>query len=264
LRDVFGWNQPFKETEVDRKLLGILTAGGLLRRDGDVLHSRVRVASLGPDLFLHSAFPTDDEHAVFFGPDSYRFVRFILQHLPECRAGARIIDMGAGSGVGGIAVKRIRPHALVTLVDSNPRALDLAKVNATAAGLDVETAESTSVPGPADVVIANPPYMMDAQHRTYRDGGDLLGGQVALEWAEQALQQLDEGGTMLMYTGAAFTHGRSPLLQALEETCSRGHCSLHLVEIDPDVFGDELVRPSYREVERIAVFGAVVTRAAVS
>jgi len=67
---------------------------------------------------------------VFFGPDSYRFVRFLQQHWP---VGVRhIVDLGAGSGAGGIAAAKLAPGSRVTLVDTNGRALALARVNAAA------------------------------------------------------------------------------------------------------------------------------------
>jgi methylase of polypeptide subunit release factors len=126
--------------------------------------------------------------------------------------------------------------------------------------MEVTLLQSRSVPSGADIVIANPPYMMDPQGRTYRDGGDLLGGGLALEWAEHAICELKAGGTLLLYTGAAFRSGRSPLLEALEHLCRQTTTSLSLEEIDPDVFGDELLEPAYREVERIAAVGAVLRR----
>jgi hypothetical protein len=108
-------------------------------------------------------------------------------------------------------------------------------------------------------VIANPPYMIDPARRSYRDGGDLHGGAVALDWAKQALAS---GSTMLLYTGAAIVRGASPLIEALHEACSSAGASLDVEEIDPDVFGDELEQPAYAEVERIAVIGAVIGKSA--
>ena len=39
-------------------------------------------------------------------------------------------------------------------------------------------------------------------------------------------------------------------------------CSLRYDEIDPDIFGEELERPRYAEVERIAAIGAVIRKRA--
>jgi methylase of polypeptide subunit release factors len=109
-------------------------------------------------------------------------------------------------------------------------------------------------------VIANPPYIMDAKGRSYRDGGDLLGGQVALDWARQALASLTPGGTMLLYTGAAVVKGEAPLMHALDEVCQSAGVELVIEETDPDVFGEELEQPAYADVERIALFCVTIRR----
>jgi hypothetical protein len=65
---------------------------------------------------------------------------------------------------------------------------------------------------------------------------------------------------MLLYTGAAFLDGRSPLLVALKSDCNAAGAQITIEEIDPDVFGEELQREEYRDVERIAAVGVRVTR----
>jgi hypothetical protein len=89
----------------------------------------------------------------------------------------------------------------------------------------------------------------------------LLGGAVALAWAEQALVAMAPGGTMLLYAGAAYEDGRARLVDALERVCAGRGANLAIEELDPDVFGDELESPAYADVERIAAVGAVITKA---
>jgi methylase of polypeptide subunit release factors len=254
LRDVFGWNRPFEDRDVDPELLALLHRAGIVSEG----RSSLRVASLGDDLFLHSAYPTEATEAVFFGPDTYRFVRFVQQHWPQ--GVRRVVDLGTGSGAGGIAAARLAPEAQLALVDINPAALALARVNARAAGVRAELHHGCDIPRGADVVIANPPYMMDPAARAYRDGGELLGGGVAVEWTGRALAALASGGTMLLYTGAAMADGASPVQAALETTCRAAGASLQIEEIDPDVFGEELDQPAYEHVERIAAVGAVIRK----
>ena len=252
LRDIFGWSRTFERTDLDPELLVLLESAGAVEQVGDKLRSRVRVASLGPDLFLQSAFPTSGHDAVFFGPDTYRFARFLQAAIPRLAdKPAHIIDMGTGSGAGGIVAARLLPEARLTLVDVNSAALKLAAINSAAAGVEADLVTSDRIPAGADLIVANPPYMIDPDKRAYRDGGDLLGGAVALDWARQAVEAK---ATMLLYTGAAFTGGRSPLLEALRELGA----SISVEEIDPDVFGEELAQPAYAEVERIAAIGAVI------
>lgn len=262
LRDIFGWNQPFMPTQLDPELLSVLEAANALEQYEGQLRSTVRVASLGGSLFLHSSFPTERSDSIFFGPDTYRFLRFVEQQLTRVNAPQWIVDMGAGSGAAGIVVAKRYGPTRATLIDVNPAALRFAQINAAFAGVDVETISSHTIPHGPDLVIANPPYMMDANKRTYRDGGDLLGGAVALDWARQALAALHAGGTMLLYSGAAYQRGRAPLIDGLGCACESAGAALIIDELDPDVFGEELDNAAYAQVERIAAVGAVITKAA--
>lgn len=260
LRDIFGWNRPFAPDELDQGLLALLSDADALETCGDRLRSKLRVASLGGSLFLHSSFPTDEPDSVFFGPDTYRFARFIREHLRNLPTPRSVVDMGAGSGPGGILIARFFRESRVTLVDVNPAALRLAAINAAYTGARVETLVAAHLPPGSDFVIANPPYLMDAAGRAYRDGGDLLGGAVARDWVGEALASMSPGGTMLLYTGVAYLRGEAPLLQAISDMCRDAAATLAVEEIDPDVFGEELDCDGYAEAERISVVGAVITK----
>ena len=260
LRDIFGWSRMFVEGDIDPELTALMWAANALDRHGGQLKCRFRVASLGGDLFLHSAFPTVATNSVFFGPDTYRFARFVEQQLPGLGDARWLVDMGSGSGAGAIAAARVREFARITMVDVNPAALALATINAQVAGVEAELAQSDAIPSGPDLVIANPPYIIDSTGRSYRDGGALLGGAVAIQWVEQAIANMAPGGSMILYTGAAFADGQAPFLSALEEKCSAVRADLDYVELDPDVFGEELAEPPYANVERIAAIGAVIQR----
>lgn len=267
LNDVFGWSLPFDPDDLDDELLGLMADGGVLRTRGRRLVSRVRVSSLGGLLFLHSAYPTRDKDAVFFGPDSYRFADFIQRELGAAEVRS-LIDIGAGAGVGAIVAAGSRPKARVVMTDVNATALRFARINAAFAGVDGECELDDGLNGAEsrfDLVLANPPYIAGstgAGGRTYRDGGDMLGARLSLDWAEAAMERLNPGGRLLLYTGSAIVAGVDRLRAALESAADVHGCELRYSEIDPDVFGEELSRPVYREVERIAVVGAVATRQA--
>jgi methylase of polypeptide subunit release factors len=172
--------------------------------------------------------------------------------------------MGAGSGVGGIVAASLLPGAAITLLDVNRNALLFAAANADDAGVGVELVEGESladVAGPVDLVIANPPYIMDEAERAYRHGGGMHGARVSLDWALEAAARLAPGGTMLLYTGVAIVGGRDALREALDPALPALGCSFTYEEIDPDVFGEELDQPPYREVERIAAVGVVIGKA---
>lgn len=263
-RDIFGWSRSFKEGDLSPRLMDLLcVANAIERRDGR-FRSKVRVASLGDDLFLHSAYPTNDADSVFFGPDTYRFARFLRDRLPRFGTAKFLVDMGAGSGAGAVVAAKLLHAEKITMVDVNSEALRLAAVNASVAGVAAETLASNSVPSGADLIIANPPYMKDSRERAYRDGGGMLGAKVALDWVGQGLSSLAPNGTILLYTGSPYLDGKAPLIDAILSICARAGASVHVDEIDPDVFGEELECPGYEGVERIAVFGLVIRLQATS
>lgn len=265
LRDVFGWSLPFASELLDAALLNALDCAGMIERHGAMLRSRLRVSSLGGDLFLHSAYPTEDKEAVFFGPDSYRFARLVRQELAHCphRAGARLVDIGTGAGVGAIVASRCCPDLSISMTDINPAALRLARVNARAAGVAPEICRADDLSGMRgrwDIVLANPPFIIDDKGRDYRNGGGLHGAAVALDMAGQALDRLAPAGRFILYTGSAITAGGGDVLYArLADLAARHGCALRYEEMDPDIFGEELENPAYRDVERIALVCAIVT-----
>ena len=264
LRDIFGWSLPFRPELLPADMVASLDEAGALSCDGELLKSRVRASRVGGHLFLHSAYPTDDAESVFLGPDSYRFVDFIRSEIPRMAGVRRLVDIGAGAGVSGIMAAALLPGARITLVDINQIALRLASVNARHAGVAVElvTGEGIeAVSGLVDLAIANPPFIMDEGGRTYRDGGDMHGARLSLDWTLAAARRLEPGGRILLYTGVAIVDGKDELRTALERELPALGCTLRYRELDPDIFGEELDRPSYRDVERIAAVGAVVEAA---
>ena len=264
LRDVFGWSLPFEEGLLARPLHEALERSGMLSREGGLCRSRVRVASLDDRLFLHSAYPTERADSVFFGPDSYRYARFLAAELPRLASVGRLVDIGAGSGVGAIMAAALVPGAGLVATDINRLALRFARTNARHAGVTLEAIETSGldgVEGPVDLVIANPPFVADPAKRLYRDGGAMHGASLSLDWALAAARRIEPGGTILLYTGSAVVEGRDALREALEERLGKLGCSLRYAEIDPDIFGELLDHPGYENVERVAAVGAVVAKA---
>ena len=262
LRDVFGWSLPFRDGVLDSEIVALMERAGVLRRQGRRSRSEVRVASLAGRLFLHSAYPPRDE-AVFFGPDTYRFVDFLRSELGEGVRARRVLDFGAGSGAGGIVVAHLcRPERLV-LADVNPAALCLAEANARFAEVAVESLEADGfqqLEGPFHLIIANPPFIAEGGH-TYRNGGGMHGSELSLQWVEGAAGLLAGGGRLLLYTWIAICGGQDSLRDALQGIFGGSDWQLSYREIDPDIFGEELSRPVYRDVERIAAVGIALRRA---
>ncbi|WP_419736459.1 methyltransferase [Pseudomonas sp. COR18] len=265
LRDVFGWSRPFEPSLLEAAQLAQLQQAGILREDAGRLRSTIRWSSLGDMLLAHSAFPTEEPDAVFFGPDSYRFAGVITDYLNQRFTPVRrAVDIGCGTGVGALLVARARHDAQVLAVDINPRALRLSAVNAELAGvrnLSVYHSDLLdSIEGRFDLIVANPPYMNDSRQRAYRHGGGALGEHLSLRILQASLPRLDVNGALVLYTGVAIVQGQDPFLEAARTLLVDGRYGWTYRELDPDVFGEELDKPGYEQVERIAVVVLTVTR----
>jgi len=265
LRDVFGWSRPFAPGLVSNDELQLLERAQVLVPRGELLGSSVRWSSLDDLLLVHSAFPTDASDAVFFGPDSYRFAQVIHEHLQHNpRPVEHAVDIGCGTGVGALLIARAAQRAQVSAVDINPLALRYATINAALSGVsNVSIAPSDvldGISGTFDLIVANPPYMLDRSARTYRHGGGALGAELSLRIVEQACERLTRHGTLLLYTGVAIVDGRDALLEAIRLRLAGPQWAWVYREIDPDVFGEQLAEPGYEQVERIAAVALTVTR----
>ncbi|MDT9597447.1 methyltransferase [Sphingosinicella rhizophila] len=261
LRDALGWSRPFEKDLLPQRLLELLMEYGWCGSWKGALKFGIRVSTISDRLFVHSAFPTDDPNSVFLGPDSYRFADFVRRELIQHPGGSRLVDIGAGAGVGAITAAPLLPGARLALTDINPLALRFARVNAFHAGIEVETFEGScleGISGPIDLAIANPPFIVDDGKRAYRDGGSMHGAELSLMWAKAAMARLEPGGRMLLYTGSAIVNGRDALEDGLKAEAGRIGAKLRYREIDPDIFGEELDRPAYATVDRIAAVGAVI------
>ncbi|MNH35448.1 hypothetical protein D3C79_961310 [compost metagenome] len=102
--------------------------------------------------------------------------------------------------------------------------------------------------------------MLDAGQRAYRHGGGALGAELSLRIVEQACERLSAGGTLLLYTGVAIVKGRDALLDTVRPSLAGPAFSWSYRELDPDVFGEQLLEPGYEQVERIAAVALTVTR----
>tara|TARA_R110002020_G_scaffold17872_3_gene63330 strand:- start:6601 stop:7578 length:978 start_codon:yes stop_codon:yes gene_type:complete len=264
LRDVFGWSRPFLRDMVAPEDFDLMLQAGILRPWAEGWRSSIRWSSLGDVLLSHSAYPTSSAESVFFGPDTYRFVHAVERWLEANPAPMAIAaDVGCGSGAGAIALAQLQPRCQVLAVDINPQALQMTRVNARVAGLQNITPVLGSlldnVEDKLDLIIANPPYMMDAQERAYRHGGGHLGAGLSVQIVEQALRKLATGGSLLLYTGVAMVDGEDPFYTQLQGLLQGVACHWRYEELDPDVFSEELRRPEYASVERIAAVFLTLT-----
>jgi methylase of polypeptide subunit release factors len=257
LRDVFGWSRPFTRDVVPNAMFALMQDAGILAEEEGLFRSRVRVSSLQGELFFHSAFPTTDADAVFFGPDTYRFARAIKAGLRERTAPIQsAIDIGCGAGPGGILVARYAPSARVLMTDINESALRLARVNAALAGTANAIARRSDIlaeiDGTFDLIVSNPPYLNDTLHRAYRHGGGDFGADLSLRILDAALIRLAPAGTLILYTGTAIVGGRDLFRESALPRLAAADLVWTYEDVDPDVFGEELESEAYRAADRIA------------
>ena len=267
-RDIFGWGRPFHADVAGEHVFSLMQAADMVDPMEMGWRSKLRVASLNEMLFLHSAYPTLEASSVFFGPDTYRFARAVQHHVETQRPMVRrAVDIGTGSGVGAILLADLFPEAEVFGVDINPDALALARINALAnACPQVHMQQSDllqGVTGEFDLIIANPPYLVDAAQRSYRHGGGALGAELSLRMVDAAMERLAPGGALLLYTGVAMVQGEDPFLaDVMDRLRERPGFSWHYAEIDPDIFGEELEHAPYDIADRVAAVQLTLTREA--
>jgi release factor glutamine methyltransferase len=101
---------------------------------------------------------TIDDRVLVPRPESEGLVETGLT-LPH---GARVVDVGTGSGAIALALKHERPDLQVLGTDVSADALDVARANAAALSLDVTFVHGDlldPVDGELDAVLSNPPYV---------------------------------------------------------------------------------------------------------
>ena len=263
LAGVFGWSRPFQPRLLPGALLRLMDAAGVLHREAEGCRARIRVSSLGGQLFVHSAYPTIESDSVFFGPDTVRFVGALNRAVKWTeKAAMRVADIGCGAGPGAIAIATGAPEAEVLMLDINALALRYARVNAAANGvaaLAVHSDVLRDIDGSFDLIVSNPPYLIDGKGRSYRHGGGHLGEGLSLEILRQSTARLTPGGTLLLYTGSAIVRGLDAFSQAARDLLEGSKFDWSYEELDPDVFGEELELPAYGAADRIAAVVLTVT-----
>ena len=121
-------------------------------------------------------------------------------------AKARILDLGCGSGIIGMALKQLEPSAEVVLVDSNSRAVQLARANLARNTLQAEVLESNGISAIQDrvfdLVVTNPPFHV----------GRMRSEKIAHMFIVQAHQVTASGGQLWLVANQFLRY--EPLIQA--------------------------------------------------
>ncbi len=104
---------------------------------------------------------TVDARVLIPRPETELLVELALA-LPD---GAAVHDVGTGSGAVALALKHERPGLRVSASDASAGAVVVARANAARLGEDVEVTHEVGLPGgPYDLVVANLPYVAEAEY----------------------------------------------------------------------------------------------------
>jgi release factor glutamine methyltransferase len=152
--------------------------------------------------------------------------------------GARVADVGTGSGAVALSLKEERPDLSVVGVDISPDALAVARSNAAELGLDVEFVQADlleGVPGEFDAVLANLPYVAEGsalppEIEGYEPELALFGGPDGMDPVRRLLAMLDAVPLVALEVG---------LGEAVASLVSSA--GFRSVEILPDLAGHERV-----------------------
>ena len=113
-----------------------------------------------------------DQRALVPRPETEGLVQAVLELPPG--PGARVADLGTGSGCIAVALAVARPDLRVLALDRSPLALELARENADRQGiagrLEFVEGDFSRLPdswaGTRDIVVSNPPYVSEAEWKT--------------------------------------------------------------------------------------------------
>jgi release factor glutamine methyltransferase len=152
-------------------------------------------------------------------PETELIVEELLNLLPVDAPALprRIADIGTGSGCIAISVAAERPNVQVVATDISRAALDVARRNAARIGVApriefLECAYLSGTSGAFDFILANPPYISEAEYqelapevREYEPETALRAGDDGLRDIRQivdvAAERLKPGGTLFMEIG---------------------------------------------------------------
>jgi len=184
-----------------------------------------------------------DRRALIPRPETEQLWETAAAAMGEAGPGTPIVDLGTGSGVLALALKHAFPTAPVYATDLSEEALDLARENAAANGLEVAFLHGDlfdplplALRGRVELIVANPPYLSEEEWERLPDEIRLheprealvagpAGSEVLARIADEAYWWLGIGGWVLCEIGEAQGEAALVLFAAYER------------EVRPDLAG---------------------------
>jgi release factor glutamine methyltransferase len=159
--------------------------------------------------------------------------------------GARVLDVGTGSGAVALALKDERPDLFLTGSDFSEDALELARLNGEGLGLEVEWLRADlllGMPDEFDAILSNPPYVAESARGSlapeilrHEPAGALFSGPDGLDAIRALLAQVADRArvaTVALEVGAG---------QAKQVAWLIGEAGFGSVRIEHDLAGIERV-----------------------
>lgn len=242
-RHVLGWNRATMQLRQEEP-----APAGFEEAFGALIERRARREPAAYIRGLQEFWSRDFEVApevLIPRPETELIVEELLALLPVDAPALprRVADIGTGSGCIAVTVAAERPHVHVVATDISLTALAVARRNADRAGVApriefLECAYLSGTTGLFDFILANPPYITEAEYeqlapevREYEPSIALKAGEDGLRDIRQIVhvssERLKPGGTLFMEIG----HQQSA---AVEELVG-GFPSLTLARISTDL-----------------------------
>ncbi len=139
-------------------------------------------------------------------PETELLVEVGIERLPQ---GARVVDVGTGSGAVALALAHERPDLELLGTDTSADALDVARANAARLGLDGAVTffqgDLLAGVGQVDAVLSNPPYVAEPERATlapeitrHEPPGALFAGEDGLDVIRRLVPAAADAGARLL------------------------------------------------------------------